>query len=233
MAMLKFRAPPLPLASLNYNQDNMAQLIRALTLYFNQLDSTTPVQWEEVNANFFKGGFYTGDGSGLTLPHIAASDESDQYAPANNTETKVLWSALDSGSGFTLNANSTATANKRGIYKMTYSLQFANTSSDAQYVWVWAEINGVDVPRSATQFFLPARKSVGEPSHICAYSELCLTLTEGQTVGLYWATSTAMRISPAVNGVYMEYKPAQVSPFPMPSIPSAIGSITFIGENNA
>jgi len=42
--MQKFRAPALPLAPLDYDQQQLSQLIGALRLYFQQLDSNTPLQ---------------------------------------------------------------------------------------------------------------------------------------------------------------------------------------------
>ena len=37
MELVKFNAPALPLPGPNYSKENFEQLIRALTLYFNQL----------------------------------------------------------------------------------------------------------------------------------------------------------------------------------------------------
>ena len=62
MSMVKFRAPPLPLAGVEYKQEYFTQLIGALSLYFNQIDSLTPVQWEKVIADEFIGGLLYGDG---------------------------------------------------------------------------------------------------------------------------------------------------------------------------
>lgn len=44
MGMQRFRAPALPLAPLDYDQQHMSQLIGALRLYFTQLDSNVPLQ---------------------------------------------------------------------------------------------------------------------------------------------------------------------------------------------
>jgi hypothetical protein len=46
MGMQKFRAPALPLAPIEYDQQHMAQLIGALRLYFSQADSNTPLQMD-------------------------------------------------------------------------------------------------------------------------------------------------------------------------------------------
>ena len=46
MGMQKFRAPALPLAPLDYDQQQLSQLIGALRLYFTQLDSNVPLQMD-------------------------------------------------------------------------------------------------------------------------------------------------------------------------------------------
>jgi hypothetical protein len=46
MGMQKFRAPALPLATPEYNEQQLAQLIGALRLYFTQLDSNVPLQMD-------------------------------------------------------------------------------------------------------------------------------------------------------------------------------------------
>jgi hypothetical protein len=43
MGMQKFRAPALPIPPVEYDQRYGTDLIRILRLYFNQLDSTTPL----------------------------------------------------------------------------------------------------------------------------------------------------------------------------------------------
>lgn len=228
MAMLKFRSPPLPIAGPDYKQDYFAQLIRALTLYFNQIDSQTPVQWEQVIADEFTGGVFNGMGQEITLPHIAASD-TDNQRTTDNTATKVAWNVLESSEHFTLNSDGTATAEFGAVYKITYSLQFANTDNAAHDVFVWLEVDGgVQVPRSTTKFTIPGRKSVGDYSYICAYSEVVFPLNANEKVALYWATDKANVVSPAADGVYMENIAASTSPYNRPSAPSAIGSIVFV-----
>ena len=46
--MQKFRAPALPLAPPEYDQQHVSQLIGALRLYFAQLDSNTPLQADGI-----------------------------------------------------------------------------------------------------------------------------------------------------------------------------------------
>jgi hypothetical protein len=167
-------------------------------------------------------------GSIISLPFIAASDSTDQLATASDTPTVINWNTLEGGNGFTLNAPGSATANVSGIYKITYSLQFTNTDNAAHDAAVWLKINNADVARSTTIFTVPARKSAGVFSYVCAYSEVVFTLNAGDEMELYWATNQAYDTSPATAGVYIEAIAAQTSPYARPATPSALGSITFV-----
>jgi hypothetical protein len=221
MAQVSLRpsqAPNLLIAPTEYQQRYVDQLNNALRLYFNQID------------NGLSSLFSNTGGAGLSLPHIAASDNADQLATAANTPTEVKWDTLESGLGWALNPPGTATANVSGIYTIRYSLQFANTDNSQHDAAVWLKLNNVDVPRSTTVFSIPERKSAGVFSYVCAYSEATFEIEAGDTIALYWATDQAFRVSPAVSGVYIEHLAAQTSPYVRPAVPSAIGSITFVSR---
>lgn len=213
-------APPnLPLATEEYERRYQDQFTNILRLYFNQLQ------------NAFSELFGPDGGKYIAFPHIAASDNAVQYATAANTPTIVQWSSLDAGTGFKLNSDSTATAQVPGIYKITYSLQFANNDNAAHDAFVWLRIDGSsssnDVPNSTTVFTVQPRKSAGTPNYVCGYSEVVFTLREGNTVGLWWGTEQAAT-SGGATGIYIDYEAAQTSPMAYPAVPSAIGSITFV-----
>lgn len=165
------------------------------------------------------------------FPNIGAYYYPEQYAPSANTPTVVKWGGTTSLYGFTLNANNTATATYAGIYKITYSLELANDDNAAHDVVVWLRLNGDtsadDIENSTTIFTLPARKSAGIPSYICAYSEVVFQLAAGDSVGLWWGTDQAATSGGAL-GTWMYARAAQTSPMPYPETPSAIGSITFV-----
>jgi hypothetical protein len=218
MAMEKFRHSPLPRPGREYSEEQMFQMIRVLELYFNQLDSNTPLQAE----------YYIGRGDKLTFPHIAASDSTDQYATAADTPTIVTWNTLESGSGWTLASNA-ATAQYAGVYTIRYSLQFVNDDNQIHYATVWLRVNNVDVPNSATIFHVPARKgmSAGAEGYLCGYSEATFTVNAGDSIALYWATNDAAT-SGGATGVYIYHDVAQTLPYVRPAIPSAIGSISFV-----
>ena len=176
-----------------------------------------------INASLF-----TGAGQQINFPHIAASDSGDQYADADDDPTIVTWDTLAESAGFTLNVNNTATATYSGVYKIDYSLQFANTANAAHDVYVWLQVNGSDVADSMTSFTLPARKSAGVPSYLCAYSSITFDIQAGQSIGLWWATDLAYNPVGPVDGVYMEHIPVQTTPYNRPAAPSAIGSIVYV-----
>ena len=213
-------APPnLPLGTDTYERRYQDQFTNVLRLYFNQLQ------------NAFGELFGPEGGKYIAFPHIAASDSAIQYATAANTPTIVQWSSLDAGSGFKLNSDNTATAQVPGIYKITYSLQFANNDNAIHDAIVWLRIDGstsaADVPNSTTIFTLQARKSALLPNFVCGYSEVVFTLKAGNTVGLWWGTDQAAT-SGGATGIYIDYRAAQTSPMAYPAVPSAIGSITFV-----
>jgi len=211
-------APALVLCPTQFSQQHFDILNSQLRIYFNQLDI-----FNNILANPLGGGF-------LSFPHIGASDSTDQYATADDTPTIVKWNTLDSGAGFTLNPNNSATALQAGVYKIDYSLQYANTANATHDVDVWLRINGVDIPGSTSKITLPARKSAGVPSYVLMYSTVMFTLAADDYLELYWATDKAYSTTGPVDGVYMEHKAAQTSPFAHPSIPSAIGTITFVSR---
>ena len=218
MPLYKARAPSLPIPAYEYSHQQQDQLQNALRLYFNRLDGFLA----ELSDN---------QGGGLLgFPFISASDSTDQLATDSNTATAVKWNTLEGGNGFSLNAPGSATALVSGVYKITYSLQFTNTDNAAHDAAVWLKINNVDVPRSTTIFTVPARKSAGVFSYVCAYSEVVFSLEAGDEMELYWATNQAYDTSPATDGIYIEAIAAQASPYVRPATPSAIGSITFVSR---
>ena len=217
----KFIAPALPIPPIEYDQREQTDLIRALRLYFNLLDDYFKITILDA----LNGGV---GGNGITFPHIAASDSTDQYAGGNNTPTVINWNTLDSGYLWTLNAPGSATAAVAGVYTIRYSLQLANTANAIHDATVWLKVNNVDVANSATFFSIPARKSAGNPSYICAYSEATFEVAVGDEIELYWATDLAYSTTGPVDGVYILAEPAQTSPYAHPAVPSVIGSITYV-----
>lgn len=213
------KAPNLPIAPVEYTQRFQDQFSNVLRLYFETIDN--------LAAGYAEGTF----GYGVKFPNIGAYYYPDQYATAANTPTIVKWNGTSSLYGFTLNVDNTATAEYTGIYKITYSLELANSDNAAHDVICWLRVNGstpaADVANSTTVFTVPARKSAGVYSYVCAYSEVVFELQEGDKVGLWWGTDQAATSGGAL-GTWIYARAAQTTPMPYPETPSAIGSITFV-----
>ena len=213
------KSPALPFAPVEFDRGYTDTTHNILRQYFNTIDNVTTQLLGNVGGRF------------LSFPHIAAQDTTDQYANGNYAETKVLWNVLDSGLAFTLNPNSTATPDYTGVYKIDYSLQVYNTASQIHDIYVWLRLNGTDVVGSASHFSVPQRHG-GVDGALVAYSSVTFEVAQLDEISLYWATDQAAT-SGGVTGLYLHASPAQTLGTPpntvnIPSIPSAIGAITFV-----
>jgi hypothetical protein len=221
----KFVAPALPLPPDEYNRQQFDEQARALRLYLNLLDRFLA----NTILDAFNGAL---GGNGITFPHIAASDSTDQIATGDDDPTVVKWNTLESGFGWTLNSPGSATAAVAGVYTIRYSLQFLNSANAIHFATVWLKktSNSVtaDVPNSASIFAIPAAKNNTTPSYVVGYSEATFTVAVGDEIELYWATDLAGNPTTPTDGVYIFHDAAQVSPFARPAIPSAIGSISWV-----
>lgn len=209
-------APPnLPLGPQEYERRYQDQFANVLRLYFNQLRNALA---ELLGPT---GGKY------ISFPHISASSNLDQYATANDTPTKIGWTSTETIEGFTLDPTGYASNDFAGVYKIDYGLQFANNANDVHFATVWLRVNGNDVPLSGVKYTLPARKSAGVPFELLAFSSIVFPVNANDRIELWWATDQAA-VSGGASGIYMEAAPSATSPYTRPSIPSAIGSITFV-----
>jgi hypothetical protein len=211
------KAPNLPMAPSQYAPQFHEQFSNSLRLYFAQIDNANSLLLGPDGGHF------------LENPHIAAQNNADQYATGDNVPTQVLFDVLDSISGFTLDPTGYATANQNGVYKIDFSLQFANSDNAQHDVFVWLQTNGTVVPGSASRFTIPARKSAGVFGYIVGYSSITFEIQKNDQIRLWWATEKAATAG-GVLGVLMDSLPAQASPYIRPANPSAVGSIVFVSR---
>lgn len=227
MAMTKFRAPALPLPGQQYSQEQINQLIRALTLYFNQLDSTTPLQADSFTGLDFFGGLFTGAGRGLQFPHISVQDLSDQILTAALTPKRVFFTSEVSAKDMFYVGGDGIYANYAGVYNFTYSAQLVNTANAQHYAWIWMRKNGVDLPFSTTKFSVQARKSASEHTYVCAVSNIVVYMNPGDYIELWW-TADAIYVPATSSGIYMEFYAENSDGFNHPSLPSIIFTGVFL-----
>jgi hypothetical protein len=137
MAMVLFKASPLPNPKPEYDREYMLQLIRVIELYFNKLDSNTPLFNQSYKGDFFYGGEFIGDqftggnfngdtftgnhfvggdftgtfiGSGLavTLPYGSFYDTTIQIGGSIATEYPMRLATTDISSGVSVGSRSAA-----------------------------------------------------------------------------------------------------------------------------
>jgi len=229
MGMIKFRAPALPLPRPDYDPQQSAELLRALRLYFNQLDSSTPRQAESYTADAFFGGEFSGSrfdggilsgfGRGLEVPYALLMSDQDQTSAGITSENIVTLNQVIFSDGVNVENNSRITFAYPGQYLVTARFQFANRGNALQEFELWAKNSGVNYPLSNTRFDIPARKSLSIYSHVTANISGIFTVTNGEYLEFAWWSDGA--------DVVIESYAAGTSPT-RPAIPSAIITISFV-----
>ena len=221
MALTRFKAAPLPNPPSEYDAQYIRQVIRVLETYFSQLDSNTPNYAQSYTADFFYG-----SGVHLTFPYGQFQSQTDQTAAAIDQAYAVTYDQSDFLDGVTLSSGSRLTVPTEGVYTVTYSLQFKNTTNDVQDIDIWLRKNGTDVPDTNSRFSISARKSSGNPSHLIVTTPIMVELAANDYIQVMWhvtSTSVALEHFPAV-----AYS-AGVTPA-IPATPSAIVQVEFMSE---
>ena len=229
MGMVKFRAPALPLPRPAYDPQQMSELLRALRLYFNQLDSDTPRQAQSFEAlqftggdfdgSSFTGGLLSGFGRGLEVPYAMLMSDQDQGSAGITSENIVTLNRVIFSDGINVEDNNRITFAYPGQYLVTARFQFANRGNAAAEFEVWAKNNGVNYPLSNTRFDIPARKSLSVYSHVTANISGIFTVTNGEYLQFAWWSDGA--------DMYIEHYAAGTTP-DRPEIASAIVTINFL-----
>lgn len=130
--------------------------------------------------------------------------------------TVMTFSSTDVADGITLASNSHLVVPNTGIYNLQFSAQFKNVENAQHDVTIWFRINGVDVPNSATQVTIPARKSAGIFGYGVTAWNIFLDMTAGQYAEIVWV--------PTIATLTLEALPASLSPA-YPAIPSVIATM--------
>ena len=230
MAFTGFRAPALPIPGMDYDQRQQAELIRALRLYFNILDSLTPQQAQSYTANEFIGGSFAGGdisgatisgfGSGLEMPYAMLMSNQDQTNAGTTSENLITYNQIITSQGISVEDNSKIRFAYPGEYLVTFTLQVTNQNNQIKEFEVWAKSNGTNYPLSNTRFDVPARKSVGIWGHSVPAITGIFSVNEDDYLEIaWWGEST---------DVYLQHYAAGTSPT-RPEIPSVILTVNFVG----
>ena len=150
--------------------------------------------------------------------HGAFSSNADQTGSIT-AGTAMTFTSTDITGGVTLASGSRLTVPVTGDYNVQFSAQFENIENTQEIVTVWFRVNGVDVPKSATNVTIPARKNAFTNGYGVASWNIFISMTAGQYVEIFWL--------PAVATVTLQQLPASVTPA-YPAIPSVIATVNQI-----
>jgi hypothetical protein len=84
------------------------------------------------------------------LHYASFHDTTTQNAAAINTAYAITINTTDLAEGIRIGSpTSRVIVNDAGVYNFQFSLQATTTGASSQYMYVWARVNGTDVPDSA------------------------------------------------------------------------------------
>ena len=157
-----------------------------------------------------------------SAPYGAFQDSTDQTAANTTTAYAVTFNTTDYSNGVYLSNSSRLNVRNYGIYNIQFSIQFKNTTNDAQDVDIWFRKNGTNIDGSNSRFSLPARKSTGDPSHLIAAMNFFMEMNAGDYAEIMWRVTDV--------GVSIEQYPTSTSPT-RPSVPSAIATLNYVAPS--
>ena len=157
-----------------------------------------------------------------SAPYGAFQDSTDQTAANTTTAYAVTFDTTDYSNGVYLSNSSRLNVRNYGVYNIQFSIQFKNTTNDAQDVDIWFRKNGTNIAGSNSRFSLPARRSSGDPSHLIAALNYFLEMTAGDYVEIMWRVTDV--------GVSIEQYPTSTSPT-RPAVPSAIATMNYVAPS--
>jgi hypothetical protein len=157
-----------------------------------------------------------------SAPYGAFQDSTDQTAANTTTAYAVTFNTTDYSNGVYVSDSSKLNVRNYGIYNIQFSFQFKNTSNDGQDVDIWFRKNGTDVAGSNSKFYLPTRKSTGDPSHLIAAMNYVLEMNANDYVQVMWRVSNT--------GVSLEQYPTDTSPT-RPATPSTIITVSYLAPS--
>jgi hypothetical protein len=208
MAIQQIQPPALPLATDAYFRSYQDQLNNVLRLYFNRLSG---------NLNAVIG---TRGGQYLDFPYGAIQRSTDLSFTAN-TATQVTFDQNDFLNGMQNDGTDGITVEQSGIYNYQFSVQLKNTDTQIHSAWIWLRVNNVDVAGTGSKFDVIASHG-GTPGFIIAACNFYIQAEAGDTVEMWAAVSDT--------AVTFDATGAQTSPFPMPSIPSVVATLSFVSQ---
>jgi hypothetical protein len=212
-SLQKIAAPTLPQAQEEYSRFNQDQLNNVHRLFYTRLTSTVNSLVASPVGSALPGTSY------LYAPYAAISRNTDKTFTAN-TATQITFESSDYLSACSNSGLDGVVVTCPGLYNYQYSVQFENADNNGIHsAWIWLRVNGVDVERTSSKFDVPGKHGSDNGALIAACN-FFVQLNYGDTIEMWAAVNNT--------NVKMKASTAQVSPFPMPGVPSVVATLSFV-----
>lgn len=116
-------------------------------------------------------------------------DTTTQTATANTPTVVTLNNADTDNNGVSVVSSSQITFANQGVYSLTFSIQFTNTSTQNGSTQVWLRKNGANLPDTNSHYDVPDKQGSAFSSEILTVN-FVLDLAANDYIQLYWQTST-------------------------------------------
>lgn len=156
------------------------------------------------------------------LPYGGWQDSTTQSVASITTAYPVTFNTTDYTSGISLVSGSQFKVNYSGLYNVQFSLQISNIDNATHDVSVWFRVNGVDIPKSNSDFGLAPRKNATDPYHVIGSLNFFLPLAKNDYVQLMWSTDSTL--------VTLKASGTKSSPT-RPETPSAILTMQYVSSD--
>ena len=197
-------SPSLPLGTDQYERRYQDQFTNILRLYFNQIQNSLGELFSDA------GGKY------VAFPHGAFSSDQDQTAIVN-TATLMTLNTTDFANGISIN-NSEITVANAGVYNLQFSVQFQNTDTAFQDVYIWLKQNDTDITGSTGFVSIPNRHA-GTDGHSIVGWNYFLSMNANDYVEIYWSVPNV--------AVTIQHLAASGTPT-KPSTQSVVATLSFV-----
>jgi len=215
MGMEKFKAPRLVDAPEMYDPAYFNQLLRAIEIYFSQLDSKTPREVDTIRTN----------GRLITMPHALFYSTVNQTNAGITLENLFTFNNVDaSPQDITLVSNSRITFEYAGTYMVAMQGRFANSANAVVEIDTWYKKGGTNIIYTRNRSDITARKSALINSHLAISNHSIIEIDDPLTEYLevvWWAGDV---------GVSAEVQPVDASPT-RPTVPSISLQIFMASRN--
>ena len=196
--------------------------------YANQIVAQVQSDWNEANTAKVD---YIKNKPDLSIYTTKQDFINSAYAGANvaysntaNLYVIPLGTAIASRN-ITIDGNNSFVIANNGNYVINYSVQYINTDTTQDDIYIWIRKNGTDVPDTCSVFTINSKRSGTTPSKLVAISPICFSANTGDKIQVVAAT-------PFTTTVSMATIPAITANSTVPNIPEAPATIMTLQEIN-